>query len=79
MFKNRYDAANQLLTPLQKYKDNPDVVVVAIPRGALEIGAVLARELNAPLDVAFAKKIGAPGNPEIQTLDIDRLPALHVI
>ena len=64
MFNNRYDAANQMRASLQKYKNSPDVVVVAIPRGALEIGAVLAKELNAPLDVAFVKKIGAPGNPE---------------
>jgi putative phosphoribosyl transferase len=64
MFKNRYDAAHQLLPYLLPYKDNPDVVIVAIPRGALAIGAVLAKELNAPLDVAFVKKISAPGNPE---------------
>ena len=64
MYKNRYDAAHQMLPELQNYKNNPDVVIVAIPRGALEIGAVLAKELNAPLDVAFVKKISAPGNPE---------------
>ncbi len=64
MFQNRYDAAQQLLPELQKYKNNPNVIVIAIPRGALEIGAVLAKDLNAPLDVVFTKKISAPGNPE---------------
>jgi putative phosphoribosyl transferase len=65
MFANRYDAANQLLIRLEKYKNNKDVVVLAIPRGALEIGSVLAKGLNAPLDVVFSKKIGAPDQPEL--------------
>lgn len=64
MFKNRSDAAQQLATYLQKYRDNPEVVIVAIPRGALEIGVVLAQKLHAPLDIALVKKIGAPENPE---------------
>ncbi len=64
MFEDRYDAAQQLADLLQEYKDNKDVVLIAIPRGALEIGTVLAQELNAPLDVIFVKKIGAPGNEE---------------
>lgn len=65
MFKDRYDAAQQLLASLQEYKNRDDVVILAIPRGALEIGSVLARELHAPLDVIFTKKIGAPGQPEL--------------
>jgi len=65
MFSDRYDAANQLLSSLAHYKDNNDVVVIAIPRGALEIGKVLAQGLNAPLDVVFSKKIGASAQPEL--------------
>ena len=65
MFKNRIDAANQLLKLLQKYKDRNDVVVVAIPRGSLPMGEVLAQGLHAPLDVVLTKKIGAPHNSEL--------------
>ena len=65
MFADRYDAANQLLESLEQYKNNKEVVVLAIPRGALEIGYVLAKNLNAPLEVVFSKKIGAPGQPEL--------------
>lgn len=65
MFIDRFDAGQQLAEQLKEYKDNKDVIVLAIPRGALEIGFVLAKELNAPLDVIFAKKIGAPGQPEL--------------
>jgi predicted phosphoribosyltransferase len=65
MFEDRYDAAEQLVRKLQAYKDNKDVVIIAIPRGALQIGSVLAKELNAPLDVIFVKKIGALEDPEL--------------
>ncbi len=64
MFKNRFDAGKQLAQKLMEYKDNPNVVILAIPRGALEIGSVLTQELHAPLDVVLTKKIGYPGNPE---------------
>ena len=65
MFKDRFDAAHQLAQALQEYKGKADHVIIAIPRGALEIGYVLAQELKMPLDVLFSKKIGAPGQPEL--------------
>lgn len=64
IFKDRYDAANQLVDRLKKYKNNPDAVIIAIPRGAVQIGSVLAKELHTPLDIILTKKIGAPGNSE---------------
>ncbi|MDO1513940.1 phosphoribosyltransferase family protein [Maribacter confluentis] len=63
MFKDRNDAGNQLATLLAKYKDD-DVIVLAIPRGGLPIGASVATFLNAPLDVVLTKKIGHPNNKE---------------
>lgn len=64
MFIDRVDAAEQLAKKLEKYANNPDAVIIAIPRGGLELGAVLAQKLHLPLDVLFSKKIGYPGNPE---------------
>lgn len=75
MFKDRFDAAEQLLPLLQNYKDQANTVVLAIPRGGLELGYVLARGLNVPLDVIFTKKIGMPGNPEYA---IGAVSDLHV-
>ena len=63
MFKDRNDAGNQLATLLAKYKDD-EVIVLAIPRGGLPIGATVATFLNAPLDVVLTKKIGHPNNKE---------------
>jgi len=39
--------------------------VVAIPRGSLPMGEVLANGLHLPLDIVLTKKIGAPFNPEL--------------
>lgn len=64
IFEDRFDAANKLVPLLNKYRNNPEAIVVAIPRGGLELGSVLAKELNLPLDVIFTKKIGFPGEPE---------------
>jgi len=64
MFINRFDAAEKLAKKLRAYKNKNDVVILAIPRGALQIGYVLSKELNAPLEVMFTKKIGAPGQGE---------------
>lgn len=64
MFQTRYDAAEQLLPFLEKYKNNPDALLLAIPRGGLELGYILAKGLHLPLDVIFTKKIGFPLNPE---------------
>ncbi len=63
MFEDRAHAGRELAAKLRTYK-NKDVIVVAIPRGGLPIGAIVAKELNAPLDVAITKKIGHPDNPE---------------
>ncbi len=62
-FKNRVEAGLQLAKELVKYREE-DVVVLAVPRGGLPVGAMIAKSLQAPLDVALAKKIGHPYNPE---------------
>lgn len=71
MFYDRFDAANQLAEKLKKYKNAADTIIVAIPRGALEIGSVLCEKLNLPLDIVVTKKIGAPGNPEYAVGAVD--------
>lgn len=63
MFRDRIDAGRQLSEKLMKFKEE-DVVVLAIPRGGLPLGAIVAKTLEAPLDVALTKKIGHPSNKE---------------
>ncbi len=64
LYKDRYDAAQQLIPKLEKYKGDKNAILLAIPRGALEMGKVLRDELKIPLDIVVTKKIGAPGNEE---------------
>jgi hypothetical protein len=42
-----------------------DPLVLAIPRGGVEVGAALARGLGAELDVVLARKLRAPHQPEL--------------
>jgi putative phosphoribosyl transferase len=48
---------------LQKYGNN--IIVLAIPRGGVIIGDIIASTLNAKLDIIVSRKIGAPDNPEL--------------
>lgn len=63
MFQNRREAGKLLAKKLGHLRGK-SIVVVAIPRGGLPIGAALAEALNAPLDIALIKKIGHPLNRE---------------
>ena len=63
MFQNRREAGKLLAKKLVHLRGK-SIVVVAIPRGGLPIGAALAEALNAPLDIALIKKIGHPLNRE---------------
>ena len=63
-FKDRHEAGIKLAKQLSKYKNNKDVIVLAIPRGGVEIGFELAKFLNVKLDIIVTKKIGLPGDEE---------------
>jgi putative phosphoribosyl transferase len=64
IFADRIDAGERLAKGLAHLAGS-ECVVLAIPRGGVIVGEVIARELGAPLDVVVPRKIGAPGNPEL--------------
>lgn len=64
MFKDRYDAAEQLAIALSGYYGMTDTIILAIPRGALQIGEVLHKRLKLPLDIIITKKISHPMSEE---------------
>ncbi|MDH2906832.1 MAG: phosphoribosyltransferase family protein [Candidatus Nitrosotalea sp.] len=64
MFKNRIDAAQRLASKLEWLKKE-DPVILAIPRGGVITGDVIAKTLGLPLDIIVSRKIGAPYNPEL--------------
>lgn len=65
MFKDRKEAGKLLAKNLKKLQKIVDPVVVALPRGGIPVGLEIAKELNAPLDLLFIKKIPAPLNEEV--------------
>jgi predicted phosphoribosyltransferase len=64
MFRDRIDAGRQLAARL-KTREFRNPLVLAIPRGGVAIGAALAEELNAELDVVLSRKLRAPIQPEL--------------
>jgi putative phosphoribosyl transferase len=64
IFSDRRDAGRRLADALRGYSDEAPVVL-ALPRGGVPVAFEVAQELNAPLDLVFVRKIGAPGHPEL--------------
>jgi putative phosphoribosyl transferase len=65
IFKNREEAGKQLVSLLKHYENDPQAVVLGMPRGGVVTAYEVARGLQLPLDVVCPRKIGAPFNPEL--------------
>ena len=77
MFDSRLDAGRKLAKALAAYRGrNP--LVLAIPRGAVEMGATVAHALEGELDVVLVKKLRAPYSPEFAVGAIDETGWAHV-
>jgi len=64
MFLNRQEAGEKLAEKLEKYKKDKGAVILAIPKGGVLVGAVVAKILNLPLDLIIVRKLPMPDNPE---------------
>lgn len=65
VFTDRRQAGRQLAQALSAYASRKDVIVLALPRGGLQVAAEVATALGASLDVVVSKKIGHPHNSEV--------------
>jgi predicted phosphoribosyltransferase len=64
VFLDRRDAGRRLAERLARFREsNP--IIIALPRGGAPVADEIARALEAPLDILVARKLGAPGNPEL--------------
>jgi erythromycin esterase-like protein/predicted phosphoribosyltransferase len=77
-FTDRQHAGSLLAKKLLHFAFR-EPVIIALPRGGVPVASEIAKELGAPLNVLFVKKIGAPGNPEfaIGALPETGPPLLH--
>ena len=64
IFADRDEAGRLLAEPLAEMNLGAPLVL-ALPRGGVSVAAQIARRLEAPLDVAFVRKLGAPGESEL--------------
>lgn len=63
MFQDRQDAGQQLARALEPYKDQ-QALVLAIPKGGIEVGIQVARHLQTDLSILITRKLPFPENPE---------------
>ncbi|MBI4129221.1 phosphoribosyltransferase [Candidatus Peregrinibacteria bacterium] len=64
MFSDRTEAGTLLAEKLSAYKAKPDTLILALVRGGVAIGRVLADTLALPLYPYIVRKIGFPGHRE---------------
>ena len=64
-FKDRTEAGKLLAEKLLEYRDQPNVLVLALPRGGIPVAIEVAHALHAPLDLFLVRKLGAPGQEEL--------------
>jgi predicted phosphoribosyltransferase len=64
-FHDRRDAGRQLSEQLLDYADNPNVIVLGLPRGGVPVAYEISARIGAPLDVLVVRKLGVPGHEEL--------------
>ena len=65
-FRDRREAGQLLADAVERrYGGRKDVVVLALPRGGVPVGAEIAMRIGAPLDVFVVRKLGVPGHEEL--------------
>lgn len=64
IFADRQDAGEKLAESVIK-KVQGKGLVLGIPRGGVVVAKIVADKLGWPLDIIRAKKVSAPGNPEL--------------
>lgn len=76
-FRDRAEAARELSVALSPWRGTHPLVL-AIPRGAVPMAEILARDLGGDLDVVLVRKIGAPGDPEFAVGAVDESGSLSL-
>jgi predicted phosphoribosyltransferase len=66
-FQDRADAGRRLAQRLLEtgYAQQPNAIVLALPRGGVPVGFEVAQALGLPLDVFIVRKLGVPGFEEL--------------
>ena len=76
-FENRGEAGRLLARRLEEYRGQHPLVL-AVPRGAVPMGKIVADALKGELDVVLVRKLRAPHNPELAIGSIDEAGAVYL-
>lgn len=77
LFADRSEAAEALALRLRKYHGRKPLIL-AIPRGAVPMGKIIAQRLDGELDVILVRKLGAPFDPEYAIGAVDETGWLYL-
>jgi putative phosphoribosyl transferase len=64
-FLDRCDAGKRLAILLKSYAEQPNAIVLALPRGGVPVADEIAKALALPLDIFIVRKLGVPGYEEL--------------
>lgn len=64
-FVNRQEAGKVLASRLLSYQNEPQTIILALPRGGVPVGFEIAQTLHLPLDILIVRKLGVPGFEEL--------------
>jgi putative phosphoribosyl transferase len=65
IFRNRIEAGQLLAGKLIRHANQPNVIVLGLPRGGVPVAFEVAKALRATLDVFVVRKLGVPGHREL--------------
>lgn len=64
-FRDRADAGRALAAALAEWREQADVLVLALPRGGVPVAYEVASALALRLDLMLVRKLGTPGHKEM--------------
>jgi putative phosphoribosyl transferase len=65
IFANRQQSGSLLVQKLKNYQNDPNVIVLGLPRGGIPVAYEIAKRLKVPLDILLVRKLGVPGAEEL--------------
>lgn len=87
-YKDRVQAGKYLAKKLEQYSNDPDAIVLGLPRGGVVVAYEVAQELQLPLDIFLVRKLGVPGYEElamgaiasggVQVINEDVIRMIHI-
>lgn len=87
-FRDRVAAGQTLVATLAEWREQANVLVLALPRGGVPVAAEIASALALRLDLMLVRKLGTPGHKEfamgaiasggVQVLNDDVIRHLHI-